>query len=167
MTGPAPRSETFEPLDDETTTRWLRFGRSGTTTFPMLLGLVVEDVRRDYCRMRLPFRDELLQAAGFVHGGALASLLDHVMVPAVGAVLEPGVNYSTVDMHVQFIRGIVAGERAEDAVAEGWVVRRGRRTVFCEAEAFGATSGELLAKSVLTYAVSTPPSRSGSTEPRA
>jgi uncharacterized protein (TIGR00369 family) len=122
----------------------------------MLLGIEVEDIRRDYCRMRLPFRDELLQAAGFVHGGAIASLLDHVVVPAVGAVLEPDAQYSTVDMHVQFMRGIVGGDRAEDAVAEGWVTRRGRRTVFCEAEAFGGTSGDVLAKSVLTYAVSTP-----------
>ena len=150
------RADSFEPLDDETTARWLRFGTTGTTTFPMLLGMVVEDVRLDYCRMRLPFRDDLLQAAGFMHGGAFASLLDHVMVPAVGAVLEPSQNFSTVDMHVQFMRGIVAGDDAEDAVAEGWVTRRGRRTVFCEAEAFGADSGALLAKSVLTYSVSPP-----------
>lgn len=150
------RADGFDALDDETTQRWMRFGRSGTTTYPKLLGLIVEDVRRDYCRMRLPFRDELLQAAGFMHGGAMASLLDHVMVPAVGALLEPDVNYSTVDMHVQFIRGIVGGERAEDAIAEGWVSRRGRRTVFCEAEAYGESSGDLLAKSVLTYAVSAP-----------
>ncbi len=150
------RAPSFEALDDDTTQRWLRFGRSGTTTYPMLLGLVVEDVRVDYCRMRLPFRDELLQAAGFMHGGAFASLLDHVMVPAVGAILEEGQNFSTVDMHVQFMRGIVGGDKAEDAVAEGWVTRRGRRTVFCESEAFGATTGDLLAKSVLTYAVSPP-----------
>lgn len=150
------RAHTFDPLDDATTQRWLRFGRSGTTTFPMLLGMVVEDVRVDYCRMRLPFRAELLQAAGVMHGGAIASLLDHVMVPAVGAVLERGQNFSTVDMHVQYMRGIVGGDRAEDAVAEGWVTRRGRRTVFCEAEAFGSATGEMLAKSVLTYSVSSP-----------
>lgn len=154
MSFESTRATSYERLDDATAQRWLKFGTEGTTTFPMLLGLRVEDIRRDYCRMRLPFRDELLQAGGFVHGGAIASLLDHVMVPAVGAVLERGVNYSTVDMHVQYIRGIVGGDRAEDAIAEGWVTRRGRRTVFCEAEAFGATTGDLLAKSVLTYAVS-------------
>ena len=154
MTFASTRSDRHEMLDDATTQRWMRFGRTGTTTYPMLLGLVVEDIRRDYCRMRLPFRPELLQAGGFVHGGAMASLLDHVMVPAVGAPLDEGADYSTVDMHVQFIRGIAGGERAEDAIAEGWVVRRGRRTVFCEAEAFGARTGDLLAKSVLTYAVS-------------
>ena len=156
MTFASTRADSFEPLDDETTQRWMRFGKSGTTTYPMLLGLVVQDIRRDYCRMRLPFRDELLQAAGVMHGGAIASLLDHVMVPAVGAVLERGASYSTVDMHVQYMRGIVGGDRAEDAIAEGWVTRRGRRTVFCEAEAYGSVTGELLAKSVLTYVVSPP-----------
>jgi len=150
------RHESFEPLDGETTERWMKFGQAGgDVTYPMLLGLVVEDIRRDYCRMRLPFRSELLQAAGFMHGGAIASLLDHVMVPAVGAVLEQGQNFSTVDMHVQYMRGIVAAA-PEDAVGEGWITRRGRRTVFCEAEAFGATTGDLLAKSVLTYSVSSP-----------
>ncbi len=158
MTGfKSTRAASYELLDATTTERWMKFGKSGTTTFPMLLGLEVEDIRVDYCRMRLPFRDELLQAAGVMHGGAIASLLDQVMVPAVGAVIERGVNYSTVDMHVQFMRGIVASA-PEDAVAEGWVTRRGRRTVFCEAEAFGMKSGELLAKSVLTYAVSAPKS---------
>lgn len=149
------RADAHELLDAKTTERWMKFGKSGTTTFPMLLGLEVEDIRVDYCRMRLPFREELLQAAGVMHGGAIASLLDHVLVPAVGALIERGVNYSTVDMHVQFMRGISASA-PEGAVAEGWVTRRGRRTVFCEAEAFGATTGDLLAKSVLTYAVSAP-----------
>lgn len=144
-------------LDESTTARWLRFGQSATVNFPTLLGFIVEDVRVDYCRMRLPFRPEILQAAGLVHGGAIASLLDAVMVPAVGAVLERGSDYATVDMHVQFIRAIRSGDDAEDAIAEGWVTRRGRRTVFCESEAFGASSGRLLAKSVLTYSVSPPP----------
>jgi acyl-coenzyme A thioesterase PaaI-like protein len=93
------RVESYELLDPTTTERWMKFGKSGTTTFPMLLGLEVEDIRVDYCRMRLPFRDELLQAAGVMHGGAIASLLDQVMVPAVGALIERGVHYSTVDMH--------------------------------------------------------------------
>ena len=52
--------------------------------------------------------------------------------------------------------GGLSGGRAqhEDVVAEGWVTRRGRTVVFCESEAFGATTGRLVAKSVLTYNVS-------------
>jgi len=150
------RVDSFERLDDATTERWMKFGApGGDVLYPTLLGLRVEEVRRDYCLMRLPYRSELMQAAGFLHGGALASLLDHVMVPAVGAVLEQGQNFSTVDMHVQYMRAILSSA-PEDAIAEGWVTRRGRRTVFCEAEAYGATTGDRLAKSVLTYSVSPP-----------
>ncbi len=42
----------------------------------------------------------------------------------------------------------------EDAVAEGWITRRGRTMVFCEAIAVGATSGRTIAKAALTYHVS-------------
>ena len=53
-------------------------------------------------------------------------------------------------MHVQFLSALAR----EDAVAEGWIVKRGRSTVFCESEVVGATSGKLIARSVLTYNVS-------------
>lgn len=114
------------------------------------LGLVVEDVRRDYCRMRLVFRPELMQAGGVMHGGALASLLDSVLVPAIGSTLEPESRFATLDLHVQFLEALVD----DDAVAEGWVVRRGRRIVFGQAEARAASTGRLVATSVLTYHVS-------------
>jgi uncharacterized protein (TIGR00369 family) len=129
----------------------MKFGRDGDELFVNLLGLVVDEVRTDYCRMRLPFRDTLNQAAGIVHGGVIASLLDSVVVPVVGSAYGREARYSTVDMHVQFLSALVR----EDAVAEGWVVKRGRSLVFCESEVVGATSGKVVARSVLTYSVST------------
>lgn len=147
------RADQFEPLPTEAIARWQRFARSDVTSFPALLGFVVEDVRLDYCRMRLPFKPELIQGEGVVHGGAIASLLDTVVVPAVGSALGPTSRYATVDLHVQFI----GAARNEDLVAEGWVTRRGRTVVFCESEAVGATTGRLIAKSVLTYNVSSAP----------
>ena len=146
------RADQYEPLPDAAARRWKRFGQSDEVFYPDLLGLVVEEVRLDYCRMRLPFAPQLLHAGGVVHGGAIASLMDAVLVPAVGGPLDPTQNFSTVDLHVQFIGAI----KDEDALAEGWVTRRGRSVVFCESEAIGADSGRLLAKSVLTYNV-TPP----------
>jgi uncharacterized protein (TIGR00369 family) len=144
------RADQFARLDSETEARWKRFARGDDVVFPALLGLCVEDVRVDYCRMRMPYRPELEQRAGLVHGGAIASLLDSVVVPAVGAAYGPDTRYSTVDMHVQYISAVVK----QDIVAEGWVVRRGRTVVFCESEAVNALTGKLVAKSVLTYSVS-------------
>lgn len=144
------RADQYESLPVDAAERWAKFGKSETVFYPMLLGLEVEETRVDYCRMRMPFRAELLHPGGIVHGGAIASLMDAVLVPAVGSVLGPKDRYSTVDLHVQYI-GAVSDE---DVVAEGWVTKRGRRVVFCESEAIGARSGRLIARSVLTYNVS-------------
>ncbi|MEY3093462.1 MAG: hypothetical protein RIU67_2245 [Actinomycetota bacterium] len=144
------RAERFEELDDESKARWAKFGRGERIYFIQHVGIEVEEVRFDYCRMRLPFRPELEQPMGVVHGGAIATLLDVVVVPAIGSRYGADVGYSTVDMHVQYLSALVK----EDAVAEGWIVKRGRSVVFCEAEIIGATSGKLIARSVLTYNVS-------------
>jgi uncharacterized protein (TIGR00369 family) len=149
------RAAQFEELDPETRVRWLAYGRpkvDAPDVFPTLLGLRVEEVRRDYCRLRMPFRPELMQAGGVIHGGAVASLLDSVLVPAIGSSLPEGSRFATIDLHVQFMGAVTGG----DVVAEGWVVRRGRRIVFGQAEARAGDSGELVATAMLTYHV-TPP----------
>ena len=146
------RAEQFAPLSTESAARWAKYGTWQRMYFPKLVGVLVEEVRADYCRMRLAFRPELEQPAGAVHGGAIATILDSVVVPAVGSAYGPEQRYSTVDMHVQYLSALVA----EDGVAEGWVVRRGRSTVFCEAELVGAISGKIIARSMLTYAVAPP-----------
>lgn len=146
------RADQFEPVDAADVARWRKFGASGETTFPQMLGLTLEDVRHGYCRMRLPFRADLKHAGGVVHGGAIATLLDSVLVPAIGVTVPPNSAMSTIDLHVQFLDALVD----EDAIAEGWIVRQGRRTVFGESEARAANTGRLLAKAITTYAVRVP-----------
>ena len=141
------RSQQFAAVDPSVRERWMKFGRWERIYFPQLVGIVVDDVRQDYCRMRMPFRPELEQPMGIVHGGAIATLLDVVVVPAIGTGLEADVGYSTVDMHVQYLNALVG----ESAVAEGWVVKRGRSLVFCDAEIVGETSGKTIARASLTY----------------
>jgi uncharacterized protein (TIGR00369 family) len=102
--------------------------------------------------MRMPLRQEIKQAAGLVHGGALASLLDSVLVPAIGVTVPQGSTYSTVDLHVQYLAALTD----DDAVAEGWIVRQGKSTVFGASEAFAASTGKLVAKAILTYNVRVP-----------
>ena len=148
----AQRGELFELLPAHRVERWKRVGRGSTTDFAAHLGLIVEDVRRDYCRMRLPWRTEISQPFGVAHGGALASLIDAVVVPAIGAAYEEPVGFATIDLSVQYLGAL----RDEDAVAEGWVVQRGSSIAFCEAEVRSATSDRLVAKGILTYKISKP-----------
>ena len=145
------RAEQFAPLRADASERWTKFGIWDREYFPTYVGLKIEEIRTDYCRMRMPFRPELEQAGGVVHGGALATLLDTVVVPAVGAAYDREARFSTVDMHVQFLSALIG----EDAIAEGWVVKRGRSVVFCESE-IRTAADKLIARSVLTYNVSFP-----------
>ena len=144
------RAEQFAPLPDDVAARWLKFGSWDRIFYPSFLGMTVQEVRADYCRMLMQYKPELDQPQGLVHGGAIASLLDAVVVPAVGAAYAREVRFSTVDMHVQYM----SAAKQEDLIAEGWVTKRGRSVVFCESEAIGASSGKVVARSVLTYNVS-------------
>jgi uncharacterized protein (TIGR00369 family) len=149
----APHASRFAPLEDEAlVARWAKFPRGWDRTyFPTLIGLELEEVRTDYARMRLPFLPELEQPAGVVHGGAIGTLVDTVVVPAVGQAYDPGWAFFTIQMDVRYI-GAVAGE---DAIAEGWIEQRGRTLVFCRAEVRVA-SGKLVADGTLTYTVRPP-----------
>ena len=140
----------FAELDEQVRRRWDRFVTRDEGYYQQLLGLVIEELRVDYCRMRLPYRPTLEQAGGVVHGGAIASLLDTVVVPAVGQAYPSRTRFATVDLHVQYLGALIG----EDAIAEGWVVKRGRATVFCESVAVGATSGKTIARCLTTYQVS-------------
>jgi uncharacterized protein (TIGR00369 family) len=144
-------ADRFAPLPPERAPFWAAFPGTLPTYFPGFVGLVLEEVRIDYARMRLPFRAELLQPAGVVHGGALATLVDTVVVPAVASVYTEMRRMVTVDMHLQYFDAVVA----EDAIAEGWIEKRGRALVFCRAEVRTA-SGTLAASATLVYKVSAP-----------
>jgi len=148
---PGMRASRFEPLPDDVVARWSTFGRwPDREYFPSLLGLRIEELRRDYCRMVLPYRPELEQPAGVVHGGALASLVDTVVVPAIGSAYGPETQFVTVSMNLSYLGAV----KEADVVAEGWVTRRGRTTVFCRAE---ATAGDrLVMEGSLVYAVRQP-----------
>lgn len=146
MGGVDPSS--FPELAPEHLARWSRFGRWETPFFPQVVGLEVVELRDGWCRMRLPYRPELQQPAGVVHGGAIATLIDTVVVPAIAARYEQVPLMLTLSMTVQYL----GASRGEDLVADGWVVRRGRSVVFCEV-AVATSGGDPVATGTLVYQV--------------
>ena len=148
------RADLHEPLPADKAAIWSTFARwDDATYFPQLVGLEVEELRTDYARMRLPYRPELNQPAGVVHGGAIATLIDTVVVPAIGTGYDVRPRMLTVSMNVQYLGAVVE----EDAIGEGWIEQRGRSMVFCRAEVTGANSGKLCANATLVYKVSVAP----------
>lgn len=145
----APNAHAFEPLSPEKAEAMKMFQPGRPGFFPALVGLSVEEIRHDYARMRMAYRPELNQPAGVVHGGAIASLIDTVVVPALMSGYDVPHRLLTIDLQVQYIGAVIE----EDAVAEGWIVKRGRSTVFCRAEVRTVKSG-LVAAGTLVYKVS-------------
>lgn len=144
------RAESFPPADAEHLERWSAFPSWGQeTNYNLHMGFIVEDIRKGYARLRLPMRPELLQPAGIMHGGAIASLIDTAVVPALGAAGVAPTRMVTISMTTNFLGAIVD----EDAICEGWITRQGRSIVFCEAEVTGADSGKVCAHGTLVYKV--------------
>jgi len=123
----APDPSAFAPIDAEVAERWGVPGPFKRARFPTLVGLQLEEIRVDYARMRLPYRDELTQPAGVVHGGAIATLIDTVVVPAIASAHDAVPQLLTLSMSIQYLGAVTA----EDLVGEGWVTKRGRSVVFC------------------------------------
>ena len=149
-----PDPESFAPLPEHRRRTWAKFGAWDREYFPSLVGVQVEELRTDYCRLRLPFRPALEQPAGAVHGGAIATLIDTVVVPAIGAGFDEIPLMLTLSMSINYLGAI----RGEDAIAHGWIVRRGRSVTFCEAAVVSA-GGAPAATGSLVYSVRPAPPR--------
>lgn len=143
-----PDPSSFEELPDNKKSLWARYGSGTDPLFVQLIGVKVEEVRNDYCRLSLPFKDDLLQAGGSIHGGVISTLLDTACVPAVGSGFDKARPYSTISMQVQFLSG---GSRT-DLEAVGWVTKRGKSIAFCNSVVQTA-DGKLLATASLTFKI--------------
>lgn len=87
---------------------------------------------------------------GSVHGGFFATLLDSACGCAVQTTLPAGVAYTSLDLTVNFLRGIpVTSGRV---LAEGRVTKPGSKAAFVEADIKDA-DGRLLATAVSTCLV--------------
>jgi uncharacterized protein (TIGR00369 family) len=74
-----------------------------------------------------------------VHGGLVTTLLDTAMGGACHSVLEAGETFLTADLRAEFLRPTRPGTLR----AEGRVVHRTRRTVFCAADVRDADGNHL------------------------
>jgi uncharacterized protein (TIGR00369 family) len=67
---------------------------------------------------------------GRVHGGILSALADAATGIAFGRMLDPGQDFSTVDLQIQYMRPV----KSRQLIAKAWVKQRGLRIGFVECE---------------------------------
>jgi uncharacterized protein (TIGR00369 family) len=114
------------------------------------LGLVPEHIEPGLARTRLPWRVQLTNSRGDVHGGTLMSVLDFTLSASARADLEAGVSMATIDMTTSFF-----APANGELFIEARCLKRGRSIAFCEGEIRNA-SDELVCKASGTFRIVRP-----------
>jgi len=96
----------------------------------------------------------MLNPLGSVHGGAIATLLDSAVGCAVHTTLPVGVSYTTLELKVNYVRGVPAD--AGELRAEGTVIHRGGRVATADGRLTIAATGKLVAHASTTCLIVEP-----------
>ncbi len=110
------------------------------------LGLIPESWSPQLTRTRLPYRPQLLNSRGDVHGGALMAALDFTLSAAARA-NEPGSGMATIDMTTHFL-----APARSTVVIETTCLRMGGSLAFCEGRVLDE-EGRLLATAAATFKI--------------
>jgi uncharacterized protein (TIGR00369 family) len=92
--------------------------------------------------------DYVLNPMGGVHGGYTATLLDSAMGCAVHTMMGPGQSYTTVELKVNYVRGMRAGEGL--IRCEGKVIHAGSTLLTAEGRLVRVADGKLVAHGTTT-----------------
>ena len=113
-----------------------------------LLQIHLDRIDTGFARFRMPFRKELTQAYGVVHGGAIATLADTAVAFALMTIVQPGEKVTTAEFKINFFAAVTSGEM----IGEARIVHTGKRLAVADMEVRNQ-NGELIAKGMATYAI--------------
>jgi acyl-CoA thioesterase len=128
--------------------------RSAVASAPyyQLLKISLDQIDDGFARFRMPFRKELTQAYGVVHGGAIATLADTSVAFAMMTMIQPGEKVTTVEFKINFLAPITE----DDMIGEARIINRGKRLALADMEV-KTDAGKLIAKGLATYIILSPP----------
>ncbi|MDP8255158.1 MAG: PaaI family thioesterase [Candidatus Alcyoniella australis] len=139
---------------DEQTWRRLVTDIAQSSPFWSHLGITIEHIDNGYARLVMAQSEQLSNAGGVIHGGALSSLADSATAIAVLSLCDPQERVTTIEMKINFLTPAAPGK----CICEARVVRKGTTTAVCDVEIFDA-QGAMVCKALITYAVIHPQTR--------
>jgi uncharacterized protein (TIGR00369 family) len=113
-----------------------------------LLQIHLDRIDTGFARFRMPFRQELTQAYGVVHGGAIGTLADTAVAFALMTLIRPGEKVTTAEFKINFFAAVTGGEM----IGEARIVHSGKRLAVADMEVRDRNGG-LIAKGMATYAI--------------
>ena len=119
-----------------------------------LLGLSTDE--RDGARIFvMPFRANVVGRPGFLHGGAIAGLLEFAAFEALAAAIDdPAVVMKPITVTVDYMRG--GAEKLGDTFAEAIIERLGKRIANVEAVAWQTNRAKPIAAAQINFLLERP-----------
>jgi uncharacterized protein (TIGR00369 family) len=114
--------------------------------FVLLLDLQLEKVEHGKAVMRMPFRQEITNGTGAVHGGAIVSLCDTVFYVALASIYGREQDTTTVSLQCNFLAPALP---PHDLIAEAKVLKSGRRVVY--GEVYVRSGNKIVAHATLNF----------------
>ena len=110
----------------------------GQQLFMSTIGAKMISVDQGSVEIRFPFSTKLTQQNGFVHAGAVTSIMDSACGYAALSVAPPEADVLSVEFKVNFLSPGVG----DSFVARALVKRAGKKLAVCTADAFAVRAGE-------------------------
>ena len=117
------------------------------------VGMVAEDIGRDFATVRLPFNDSMLRPGGTVSGPTMMALADATMY----AVVLGGIGIVKLAVTTSFNINFLHRPSPADLIAEGRLLKLGKRLAVIEVTLHSDGHDEPVAHATGTYSI--PPDR--------
>lgn len=114
--------------------------------FVELLDLHLEGTGKGTATMRMPYRAEISNGTGAVHGGAIVSLCDTVFYIALASIYGRDQDTTTAALQCNFLAPALP---PHDLIAEAKVIKAGRRIVY--GEVFVRSGEKVVAHATLNF----------------
>ncbi len=109
----------------------------------------LEELALDSCVLRLPYRSELTNGSGTVHGGVLATLADTAVAFALATNFDGKMGFATTDLTIHFLR-----RARTDVLARARILKKGARVNVGEVQIVDETGREV-ARVLATFVLTT------------
>lgn len=122
--------------------------------FMKLMGLQITRIEKGRIEGEIDIEEKHLQHKGLVHGGVTATLADIVAGFAAVSLVEPNHLVVTAEIKISYLNPGLG----DKLYAIGYVLKPGRKLIFCEAEIWSEneTARIMVAKATTTMAVIAP-----------
>lgn len=118
------------------------------TDFHVWVGLELLSLEAGRAEVGFAAQGGMMLRGGYVHGGVLNGLMEPPGLLALLGHMHEDETAVTVDIHLQHLRSVLAGERV---ILTGQLLRRGRNVAFCEVNA--RVGGTLCTTARITKAI--------------